>query len=101
MAKTADDLQKEIDKLKARQRELKKRERAENAKREARAEKVLMGMVKGYFPNGWTEIGFGKFAKFLERNADELRACAVENLEPKDAEQRLRDWQKKKASRSE
>lgn len=55
------------------------------------------GLVESLFDNKWTEIGYGKLAAYLKHHKDEIVAeCRVENLSPKDADKRLRDWERGK-----
>ena len=97
MAQTVEDLERQIEQLKARKRALVQKENQRNRKRRNHALMTAGALVESCFDEGWTEVGYGKLAAYLKRNRDEIVAeCRVENLDPEDAERRLRGWEKRK-----
>lgn len=97
MAQTVEDLERQIEQLKARKRALVQRENQRNRKRRNHALMTAGALVESCFDDGWTEIGYGRLAAYLKRHKGEIVAeCKVENLEPEDAERRLRGWERKK-----
>ena len=97
MAQTVEDLERQIEQLKARKRALVQKENQRNRKRRNHALMTAGALVESCFDDGWTEVGYGKLAAYLKRHRDEIVAeCRVENLGPEDAERRLRGWEKRK-----
>ena len=95
MAQTVEDLERQIEQLKNRKKALIQKESQKNRKRRNHALMTLGALVESTFDNGWTEIGAGRFAAYLKRHRDEiLAACRVENVEPEEAEKRLREWER-------
>ena len=97
MAQTVEDLERQIEQLKARKRALVQKENQKNRKRRNHALMTAGGLVEACFGEGWTEIGYGRLAAYLKRHKDEIVAeCRVDNLDPEDAEKRLRGWERQK-----
>lgn len=95
MAQTVEDLERQIEQLKARKRALVQKENAKNRKRRNHALMTAGALVESCFGDGWTEIGYGRLAAYLKRHRGEIVAeCRVENLEPEDADKRLREWER-------
>lgn len=95
MAQTVEDLERQIEQLKNRKKALIQKESQKNRKRRNHALMTLGALVESTFDNGWTEIGAGRFAAYLKRHRDEILAeCRVENIEPEEAEKRLREWER-------
>lgn len=88
---------KEIEQLKERRKAALRQENKQNRSRRNHAMITAGGLVESLFDNKWTEIGYGKLAAYLKHHKDEIVAeCRVENLSPKDADKRLRDWERRK-----
>lgn len=97
MAQTVEDLERQIEQLKARKRALVQKENQRNRKRRNHALMTAGALVESCFDEGWTEVGYGRLAAYLKRHKEEIVAeCKVENLDPEDAEKRLRGWERKK-----
>lgn len=97
MAQTVEDLERQIEQLKARKRALVQKENQRNRKRRNHALMTAGALVESCFDEGWTEVGYGRLAAYLKRHKEEIVAeCRVENLDPEDAEKRLRSWERKK-----
>ena len=97
MAQTVEDIERQIEQLKARKRALVQKENQRNRKRRNHALMTAGALVESCFDEGWTEIGYGRLASYLKHHRDEIVAeCKVENLESDDAEKRLRGWEKMK-----
>ena len=94
---SVEDLERQIEQLKARKRALVQKENQRNRKRRNHALMTAGALVESCFEEGWTEIGYGRLAAYLKRHKEEIVAEGrVENLDPEDAEKRLRGWEKKK-----
>lgn len=97
MAQTVEDLERQIEQLKARKRALVQKENQRNRKRRNHALMTAGALVESCFGDGWTEIGYGRLAAYLKHHKNEIvNECKVENLGPEEAEKRLRGWEKKK-----
>lgn len=97
MAQTVKDLERQIEQLKARKKALVQKENQRNRKRRNHALMTAGALVESCFDEGWTEVGYGRLAAYLKRHKEEIVAeCRVENLEPEEAEKRLRGWERKK-----
>lgn len=81
--------------MEARKKALIQMESQKNRKRRNHAIFALGNMLEECFDGGWTEIGYGRLAAYLERHRDDiLAACQVEDLEPEEAAKRLREWER-------
>lgn len=97
MAQTVEDLERQIEQLKARKRALVQKENQRNRKRRNHALMTAGALVESCFDDGWTEIGYGRLAAYLKCHKEEIVSeCRVENLDPEEAEKRLRGWEKRK-----
>lgn len=102
MAQTVEDIERQIEQLKARKKALVQKENQRNRKRRNHALMTAGALVESCFDEGWTEIGYGRLASYLKRHKDEIVAeCRVENMESEDAEKRLRGWEKRKREQDE
>lgn len=94
-----------LEKLQKQQEQIQNRIKAEKAKlssqnRKARnhALMVLGGMVEQYAD--WKTIDWDKLAAWLKQYAYKIAECTQEELEPKQAADRLRAWEKKGRERA-
>ena len=68
MAQTVEDLERQIEQLKARKRALMQKENQRNRKRRNHALMTAGALVESCFDGGWTEIGYGRLgARTLSR----------------------------------
>ena len=85
----------QIEQLKERKKAILQKEAKQNRKRRNHALMTAGGLVEACFENGWTEIDYSALARFIKEHGSALAACITENLEPKKAEQRLREWERR------
>mgnify|MGYP006914186464 CR=1 FL=1 len=74
MAQTVEDLERQIEQLKARKRALVQKENQRNRKRRNHALMTAGALVESCFDDGWTEIGYGRLAAYLKRHKEEIVA---------------------------
>ena len=95
LARTVEDIDREIEQLKARRKAIVAKQGAAERKRRNHALMTAGGLLASCFAGGWASIDYGRLAAYLKRHGEEIASeCAAEPLPSEDAYRRLRDWER-------